>query len=330
MVQDLALKDPVRAAAVLAGLTAYQDAQRPVRGAEMPIVATAQRAVLRDYGGNGPPVVFIPSLINPPIILDVAPHNSMLRWLSQHGVRPLLVDWGTPGDADRGMDIAGHVEDLLLPLIDAIGERPALAGYCLGGTMAVAAAMLRRPLGLALIAAPWHFSAFPAAERADLAALWEAAWPGVEAMGCLPMEMLQSAFWRLDPDRTLGKFADFATVPAGSEAAQSFVAIEDWANGGAPLTLGAGRDLFEGFFGADRPGRGEWRVGGAPVDPAALDCPIRNIVSTTDRIVPEVAATTAGERVALGTGHVGMVVGRRAQTTLWHPLLVWLSQLRHS
>ena len=33
----------------------------------MPAVAEAQGAVLRDYGGEGPEVLFVPSLINPPI-----------------------------------------------------------------------------------------------------------------------------------------------------------------------------------------------------------------------------------------------------------------------
>jgi len=330
MVRKLIAKDPERGAAVLAGLAAYQRAQRRDRGPDMPVAARSERAVLRDYGGAGPPIIFVPSLINPPAILDIAQQNSMLRWLSRHGVRPLIVDWGAPLPGDAGMDIAGHVERLLVPLIDAIGGRPALAGYCLGGTIAAAAAMLRPPSGLALIAAPWRFSAFPEAERADLAALWQAAKAGVEAIGCLPMEVLQSAFWRLDPDRTLAKFADFGQLDPASDAAQIFVAIEDWANGGAALTLAAGRDLFEGFFDADRPGRGEWIVGGRAVDPAALACPILDIVSTSDRIVPEAAAMAVGERMALAAGHVGMVVGRRAEARLWRPLLHWLSQLRHS
>ena len=43
--------------------------------------------------------------------------------------------------------------------------------------------------------------------------------------------------------------------------------------------------------------------------PAALPCPLLNIVSTTDRIVPAATAVRAGERLDLALGHVGMVVG---------------------
>jgi polyhydroxyalkanoate synthase len=131
---------PVRRRAALAGLRAYQQAERPPRPPQMPIAAVEGRAALRDYGGTGRPVIFVPSLINPPDVLDLAPDNSLLRWLRGQGVRPLLVDWGSPGQGERDLDIAGHVEMLLLPLLRAVGGPVALAGYCLGGTMALASA----------------------------------------------------------------------------------------------------------------------------------------------------------------------------------------------
>lgn len=296
----------------------------------MPVVAQAGRASLRDYGGAGPPVIFVPSLINPPYVLDLGEHNSLLRWLSGAGVRPLLLDWGTPRPEERDLDIAGHVETLLLPLIDALGERAALAGYCIGGTMAIAAAT-RRPLrGLALIATPWHFSAFPQAARDDVIALWEQARPASEYMGVLPMELLQTSFWSLDPARTVAKFEEFGKLPPGSDAARGFVALEDWANDGPPLSLGAGRELLCDFFGRDVPGRGEWRVDGRPVNIEELGCPVLDIVSTTDRIVPAASAAGIGTGLKLDLGHVGMIVGSRGRAALWEPLGRWLSQLQYS
>ena len=319
---------PERRAAALEGLRAYQQAPRAPRPRAMPVVAQAGRAMLRDYGGSGQPVVFVPSLINPPFILDLAEENSLLRWLATQGVRPLLLDWGTPGPEEAALDIADHVETLLLPLIDALGERVALAGYCLGGTMALAAASLRDVAGLALIATPWHFAGFSDAARKDMAALWAQAGPVCEPLGLLPMEVLQSGFWRLDPGRTVSKFERFATLdPHGTQAA-AFVALEDWANRGAPLTFAAGRQAFEEFFAADLPGKGEWHVAGQLIDPAALACPTLDLVSQTDRIVPAASAADLPNRIDLAAGHVGMIVGGRARTAVWQPLADWLSQLR--
>jgi len=321
---------PERAAAAIKGLRAYQDAPRQPRDAPMPAVATAGRACLRDYGGSGPPVVFAPSLINPPFVLDLAPHNSLLRWMAGQGVRPLLLDWGAPSAAERDLDVGGHVEALMVPLLEALGEPTALVGYCLGGTMAVAGATLHPVSALALIATPWRFSGFPDSARADMAGLWETARPTCETLGYMPMEILQSAFWRLDPGRTIAKYERFGALDPDSEQASAFVALEDWANGGAPLTLGAGREALEDLFAADLPGSGRWRVGGRTIDPAALSCPLLDIVSLSDRIVPAATATGLSERRELGSGHVGMVVGGRARTQLWEPLAAWLSQLHNN
>ncbi|GAA0737595.1 alpha/beta hydrolase [Sphingomonas japonica] len=291
------------------------------------IAARHGRARVIDYGGSGRPTLVVPSLINPPIVLDLAPETSLLRWLAKRGVRPLLLDWGIPEPADAAMTMADHVGDLLLPLLRSIGSGALLAGYCLGGTLALAAAQHVPVAGLALIATPWRFSGFGRAARADIAALWATARPACEAIGAVPVEVLQSGFWRLDPARTIGKYERFAALDPASAEARAFVALEDWANGGAPLTLAAGRDLFERFVADDAPGSGGWRVGGIAIDPASLSCPIRQFVSAHDRIVPAATAAPVGDTTTLSAGHVGMIVGSRARTQLWEPLARWCDPL---
>jgi polyhydroxyalkanoate synthase len=319
--------EPERMKAALEGLRRYQEAPRNAGMAPKPALAEAGGATLRDYGGIGPPAFFVPSLINPPSVLDLSADKSLLRRLAERGHRVLLLDWGKPDRARQGLSVAGHVEDILVPLIQALGEPPALVGYCLGGTMALAAAALAPVRGVATIATPWSFSGFPDEARARLAALWAAAQPATETLGLLPMEVLQSAFWSLDPARTVAKFEALASLPEGSGRARDFVMLEDWANDGPPLAGAAARELFEDMFAADRPGRGEWRVGGTAVDPAALGIPLLDIVSTVDRIVPAATSHGLGERLELDLGHVGMIVGARAPAALWDPLGRWLSHL---
>lgn len=322
-VREQTAASPEREARALEGLRRYQAAVRPFQRDTMPETARMQRACLRDYGGEGPPLVVVPSLINPPFVLDLAPHNSLMRWLSGQGVRPLLVDWGAPGADERGRDIVRHVEELLVPLIDALGEAPLLAGYCLGGTIALGAAAIRPPRALALIATPWRFSGFPDAARKEIAGLWDAAEPMCRELGLVPMEVLQSGFWRLDPARTVAKYEAFAGMAEGSTEAAAFVALEDWANAGAPLTYAAGAEMFD-LFAADATGRGAWQVGGTIADPHALPCPIADFISLSDRIVPAASAAGVGERHALSAGHVGMIVGSRAKAQLWEPLAAFL------
>ena len=323
MLREQSAANPARMRAALAGLRKYQEADREPAPAPMPALAEAYGARLRDYGGAGPAVLFVPSLINPPNVLDMG-ERSLLRWLSRRGRRVLLLDWGWPGPDRRAMSVAGHVERILLPLMAEFGEPADLVGYCLGGTMALAAAQSGTTRSVTTIAAPWHFAGFPDGARADLAKLWAGAQGTVAALGLLPMEVLQCAFWSLDPARTIAKFEAFATLE-GAEA-ETFVMLEDWANDGPPLAEAAAREMFEGLFRDDLPGAGRWRVAGETIAPQSLQIPLLNIVSTTDRIVPAATAVRAGERLDLALGHVGMVVGSRARAMLWEPLAGWLSR----
>jgi len=294
---------------------------------QMPVVAETLGAKLRDYGGEGRLVLFVPSLINPPNILDLTPEKSLLRWLSARGHRVLLLDWGLDSKSRSTLSIGDHVEHIIVPMIRGLDEPPALVGYCLGGTMAVAAAAVAPVRRVATIAAPWHFDGFPDDARAMLTRLWKEARPAAKALGVLPMEVLQSAFWSLDPARTVSKYEAFASMPPGSTEAEAFVTLEDWANDGPPVSAAAAQELFEGCFEEDRTGLGRWTVAGRAIEPGALPCPLFNIVSKSDRIVPSKSSIEAGQRLELQQGHVGMVVGGRARGALWEPLDWWLGSL---
>ncbi len=302
---------------MLAGVRAYQ--AHPYRRALAPPPTVAQIGSVRlfDYGGSGRPAVFVPSLVNPPSVLDLAPDNSLLRWLSGQGVRPLLVDWGTPGPDERTLSIDSYVDTRLLPLLAEVGDA-AVVGYCLGGTMALAAALAQPPRRLALIATPWNFGGYGPQAR-DMAVAWAQMEATATPLGAVPMDLIQPMFWRLDPAGTAAKYERFGRLPADSDDARAFVALEDWANDGPPLTLPAARQCFADFYGADTPGTGRWRG-----DARRVAGPVLNLVSTRDRIVPAAAAPAVGERVEIDAGHVGMIVGSRARALVWEPLRDWL------
>jgi polyhydroxyalkanoate synthase len=271
------------------------------------------------------PVVFVPSLINPPRVLDLSESRSLLRHMAAAGHDAHLVDWGAPGPEDATLGLDGHVTDRLLPLLAALPRPPILVGYCLGGTLALGAAAFRPFPAVCTIAAPWRFDAFPAPDLALIASLWRGAKAMSERIGYVPMEVLQSGFWAMDPARTIGKYAAFADATPGSDAEHAFLAVEDWANQGAPLSYAAGRDLFDHFYAANRTGCGQWHIHGKAVDPSAIEGPTLSITSTSDRIVPAAAGPRLCEERSLSLGHVGMVVGGRARAMLWEPLSHWLS-----
>ena len=235
---------------------------------------------LRDYGAltpsapKGPVVLFVPSLVNRGYILDLAEGNSFLRWLAQAGFRPLLVNWGRPGPAERGFDltayIAGRLERALDAAVELAGAPVGLVGYCMGGNLALALAS-RRPKAvkaLALLATPWDFHA----DRPELARVIAAGSAPLLAvadrLGELSTDILQALFFLLDPYLAPRKFLRFAGFAAGSPRELAFVALEDWLNDGVPLAAKVARECLEGWYGENTPGRGEWCVAGEAVEPA--------------------------------------------------------------
>lgn len=324
MVAQVARGDPVFAAAALDGLQRYQQAPRSQE--QWPGVPgeAIGRAGLHCYRADGPLVLLVPSVINPPFVLDMAPDNSLAKTLVDAGFAVHLLTWGTPAPADRDEGLAAHVERYLLPAIERLGPDVQLVGHCLGGTLALGAGAVGKVASVATIASPWDFDAYSGAMRVRLARLWEHNRRALDIGGLVPLELLQTAFWALDPERIVHKFARLADPALTPKAFANFVALEDWANGGAPLPYAAGADLFEVLFGANATAKGEWRIAGKPVSLRPDHVPSLHFASTSDRIVPLASVPDWGERREVASGHIGMVVGRSAPDTLWRPLIDWL------
>ena len=269
--------------------------------------------------------MLIPSLINPPTVLDLSPSQSLARFLLEQGHDPWLVDWGQP-EPDDSSDLSAHVTDRLMKMLTVLPERPAMLGYCLGGTLAMAAAQLCDAQSLISVASPWHFDRMPEETLSQIARLWDESRSMCERIGYVPMELMQTGFWSMDPARTIRKYAGFANVAPGSDTERAFLFLEDWANAGPPLTFAAGRQLFEDFYMANHTGQGSWSVDGRNIAPDAIACASLSVASATDRIVPAACSPSLEENLTLHLGHVGMIVGSKAPEMLWRPLSNWLSK----
>jgi polyhydroxyalkanoate synthase len=332
---DLLTTIAARDSALIAGIAAYR--AHPYRRiiADPPAIFAESETRVLDYGGEGPKILFVPSLVNRAYILDLMEDASFMRWLAANGAHPYLLDWGWPGEIERKFSLTDYIAGRLERAIAAIPGPIILAGYCMGGLLALAAA-LRAPekfSALALLATPWDFHAADAAQAKKLADSLAYLDPVMNLSGTLPIDALQTLFTMIDPFGVGEKYRDFSKQESVSPRAQRFVAMEDWLADGVPLAAPIARETLGGWYGANSPAAGTWRVAGLPVSPEKLSLPCFIATPARDKLVPPESARPLAAAIQSATylepnaGHIGMIAGTHARETLWKPFKSWLDGL---
>lgn len=332
-----ALRD---AALTLEGIERYR--RHPFRrhAPAKPTVWSRGGVRMVDFGGSGPPLLVIPSLINGAQIMDLAPDLSPLRWMAEQGFRVFKIDWGRPGEAERRFALGDYLSERLAPALAVAarltGQPVNLLGYCMGGPLmlALAAARPGRVARIVTLGAPWDFSAFPEhadmrARRAEVLQMLAT----VEAMfGVIPPQMTQSFFALRDLASGGAKFRRFAGLDATSAEAKRFVAVEDWLNDGTPLAPPVGRACFLDWITDNALAEGRWSPNGTPFDPAAIHHPALVVSAQRDTVVRSGASEPLAQvlpdarLLKAPVGHIGMVVGERAIETVWRPVQQFLTE----
>ncbi|MBI1309063.1 MAG: alpha/beta fold hydrolase [Proteobacteria bacterium] len=348
---------------------------------DYPVLAREGRVVLRDAGGEGTPVVLVPSMVNRGYVLDLYPGQSLVGYLRAQGFKVLLVDWGDPGErcsefGVRCSDEAVSPEQFVDPLRVPTGERQGMAspppnsefripnsafdaplgleevivrrlepllrvaadkfgpvglvGYCMGGLLALAAAVRLGPevVGkLALAATPWDFQQTASAAHMQQGRVMLEPWVG--GMQVLPGEVMAQYFWMLDPWGPIRRVMAYGRE-ADAERLKFLTVLEDWLADGLGLDGPVAGEMLFDWYADNRALKGEWMVGGKAIRPGDLAVPLWVCITQKDMLVPTASSLpligqARGAQVVMAdTGHVGLVCGRKAERAFYGPLAGWL------
>ena len=286
------------------------------------------------------PVLFCYALINRPYILDLQPDKSVVRQYLARGFDVYMIDWGVPACGDSGLTLEHYVRFLEEAALFVLRERGRedlhLLGYCMGGTFSALLAALRPALvkSLTLLAAPIEFGI-----KDSLLNVWTDreyfdADAFVDAHGNCPAWFLQLCFQNMKPvQNLLQKHISMFDNLEDPRFIASFFAMERWVNDNIPVAGETFRAFVKDLYQGNRLVRGELCLGEERIDLGRITCPLLLLTATNDHLVSP--ASTEGIRPHVGSrdvqsiqidaGHVGLVVGGKAQKAVWPQATQWLA-----
>ena len=285
------------------------------------------------------PVLLVPSMLHQWYVLDLCEGGSVAAALS-NGTPwdTYCFDWGVPEDEDRYVewdDIVRRLERAVRFVQRSTGaKKVALVGYSMGATLAAIHAALHPETVAALvnIAGPIDFS-----ESGRLGAMVDARWFDAEAMasaGNISALQMQSGFMALRPVEGFSRWVRAVEHLGDPDARAASSALEAWANDTIPFPAAAYVTYIQELYQQNRLVRGEHWVHGERVDLSRITCPLLSVIAERDGVCPEASTTALADYTSgdvkdvlrVPGGHVSGVTGAEASTSLYPPLVAWLSK----
>jgi polyhydroxyalkanoate synthase len=287
------------------------------------------------------PVLICFALVNRPYVLDLQPDRSLIRRLLESGLTVYLIDWGSPDESERRVDLAEYIEQHLGGSVEHIrsnhgGQPLDLLGVCQGGVLSLCYAALHPQdvANLITLTTPVDFHT-----EDNLLSKWVRGLDTdlIAASGNVSGEILNGMFLALMPLRlTQLKYVQLLTGRPDQRAVEDFVRMEKWIFDSPPQAAVALAQFVRWFYQENRFMRGSLEIGSQVVRLDGIRQPVLNLFALEDHIVPPAASSALRGRIgsadytecAIATGHIGMYVSRAARTEIPATIIEWLGARR--
>jgi len=286
------------------------------------------------------PLIIAYALINRYHILDIHPKKSWVRNLLEQGIDVYMIDWGTPSNIDKFLDMDDYVNGYLDNCIEFVKdesdiEKVSLQGYCTGGTLATIYASLHPEKVKNLVAtAPvidgWRDTTVVSnlTRHIDVDKM-------VKVVGNMPPEFMYYCFSILKPfEQGIEKYVKFFKNIEDEKYVDNFMRIEKWLSDTPPIPGELFRQWIKDIYQDNLLIQDKMYVGGKHVSLKNIKMPLFTQVAVGDHLVsPECSMplhySVASEDKTLRvypTGHVGMIASSLSQKKVLPELGKWLKE----
>ena len=284
------------------------------------------------------PLLIVYALVNKPYMLDLAPHRSFIRGLSNGNMDIYLIEWQDPKNNGHQPTLEDYIEDSINNVVQWIAARHQrhdvnLMGVCQGGVFSLIYTALHPDniKNLVTMVTPLDFHAGDSifthlAKYCDTHKM-------SETMSTIPGGMLNAAFLQIKPFELLfGKYLRAYTLIDNPEQFDMFLRMEKWIFD-SPDQSGPAWDKFiRDCYQDNKLVKNQMQLAGTTVDLRRIVCPVLSVIAERDHIVLPASTEPIGTAISSSdytplsfpVGHIGMFVGSKTNRQITPAIVAWL------
>ncbi len=296
------------------------------------------------------PLVLVPPLGVTTETFDLLPHRSLVKYMAACGFKTYLIDWGKPTKKHAHLGLQDYAETMMGEALETIRQHSgckevSLMGWCMGGLISLIYMGLTKDpkvKNLVTVASPIDLRggglATGVAQALNVPAQMIRRYTDFQlhvldpSILSAPPWLTTLAFKLTDPLSSVTTYWDLITRLWDREFVESHTTTSNYLNNMLLYPGGVVQDMAVKVAVDNKLASGEIEIGDKLAELNKISCSMLVFAGETDSLVPPSIAERIMDVVAsqdkafyvVPGGHMGVILGSRAQQAVWAEAASWL------